>query len=695
MMRTKGWVTALICALVAGEAAAEDVMPELVNFDQRPEQIAIGAKSSAQAMTPGAGDALAQLRTDPRVSELRVGWSAANAAIKAKGFTLSLRSTQAPVLIEELEVTSTNGTTHLYRYDTETGNETSIAVRGDDMLGRVKIGADTWRLTPLGGGRTAVFHYEIGTIRPHPRGWEDLMGEDVTPRWGGSAMRNLIEKHERSATDAPAQSTIDVLVAYTSSAKAAVRGADKRTSVDLALEAMFADTNRVFERSGIDTRLKLVHAAHVSYTQGANMVEDLCRLTARGETWGELRACKRAGVTRPEALDSLHKMRDRYEADLVTLIVGMNENRTAGIAWIAPDHEGFGFSVFSAEAELAGGYVFAHETGHNLGAGHNPGRATPGNGHPLRAYGHGRCNTEENWHTVMSYADNGPPEFKACGRNTRVPLLSSPDVAGPKETPTGDAHTHNVARLIEETTETVMRNRGHTFAHFLPFMPGTKMQEQGLSGFVRIVNASTRGGRIAITATDDAGNVERTTIWIQGFKARQFNSDDLEIGNRRGLKEGIGPGTGHRRLVFESDLSLAVLGYVLTHDGLLVSTDKTAETVDIAQGEVSGINFFNPGSVRNAQSVLRIINPRGTAIDVEIMGIDDQGQWGEETITFELGARRAVNITSRTLEDGPSFAEGALGNGAGKWTLLVVTAKHIEVMSLLLSQTGYVSNVSR
>ena len=186
-------------------------------------------------------------------------------------------------------------------------------------------------------------------------------------------MRNLIEKHERSATDAPAQSTIDVLVAYTSSAKAAVRGADKRTSVDLALEAMFADTNRVFERSGIDTRLKLVHAAHVSYTQGANMVEDLCRLTARGETWGELRACKRAGVTRPEALDSLHKMRDRYEADLVTLIVGMNENRTAGIAWIAPDHEGFGFSVFSAEAELAGGYVFAHETGHNLGS-----RAQPG-----------------------------------------------------------------------------------------------------------------------------------------------------------------------------------------------------------------------------------------------------------------------------------------------------------------------------
>ena len=147
--------------------------------------------------------------------------------------------------------------------------------------------------------------------------------------------------------------------------------------------------------------------------------------------------------------------------------------------------------------------------------------------------------------------------------------------------------------------------------------------------------------------------------------------------------------------MFESDLSLAVLGYVLTHDGLLVSTDKTAETVDIAQGEVSGINFFNPGSVRNAQSVLRIINPRGTAIDVEIMGIDDQGQWGEETITFELGARRAVNITSRTLEDGPSFAEGALGNGAGKWTLLVVTAKPIEVMSLLLSQTGYVSNVSR
>ena len=131
-------------ALAVGNAAAQNAMPQLLEFDEG--QVPLGAKDSAKPMTPQAGETLAALRTDPRVSELRVGWSAGEAAIEAKGFSLSLRNAQTPAHVEGLEVTTTDGTTHLYRYDAETGHETSIVVRGDDMLGRVRTGTETWRL---------------------------------------------------------------------------------------------------------------------------------------------------------------------------------------------------------------------------------------------------------------------------------------------------------------------------------------------------------------------------------------------------------------------------------------------------------------------------------------------------------------------------------------------------------------------
>ena len=148
MGRAQRYSALLMVALAVGNAAAQNAMPQLLEFDEG--QVALGAKDSAKPMTPQAGETLAALRTDPRVSELRVGWSAGEAAIEAKGFSLSLRNAQTPAHVEGLEVTTTDGTTHLYRYDAETGHETSIVVRGDDMLGRVRTGTETWRLAPLG-----------------------------------------------------------------------------------------------------------------------------------------------------------------------------------------------------------------------------------------------------------------------------------------------------------------------------------------------------------------------------------------------------------------------------------------------------------------------------------------------------------------------------------------------------------------
>ena len=97
--------------------------------------------------------------------------------------------------------------------------------------------------------------------------------------------------------------------------------------------------NRVFERSGVATKFRLAHAVEIAYRQSpADMVEDLCRATALGRTWPPyLAPCAAGGATRPEALDELHELRDRYQADLVALAVALGTEGTAGITWIAPN----------------------------------------------------------------------------------------------------------------------------------------------------------------------------------------------------------------------------------------------------------------------------------------------------------------------------------------------------------------------
>ena len=52
-------------------------------------------------------------------------------------------------------------------------------------------------------------------------------------------------------------------------------------------------------------------------------------------------------------------------------------------------------------------------------------------------------------------------------------------------------------------------------------------------------------------------------------------------------------------------------------------------------------------------------------------------------------------LTARQLEQGGSGLSGRLGDGAGKWQLTVSASSPIQVMSLMRSTTGLLSNLSR
>ena len=108
------------------------------------------------------------------------------------------------------------------------------------------------------------------------------------------------------------------------------------------------------------------------------------------------------------------------------------------------------------------------------------------------------------------------------------------------------------------------------------------------------------------------------------------------------------------------------------------------------------VPIFNPGSNSGQQSRLRLINPTDSESDVTITGVDDAGVSAPEgDVHLTLAAGEARTITAQQLESGDDDLTGRLGDGAGKWTLFVSTDQSTQVMSLMLSGDGNLSNLSR
>ena len=180
------------------------------------------------------------------------------------------------------------------------------------------------------------------------------------------------------------------------------------------------------------------------------------------------------------------------------------------------------------------------------------------------------------------------------------------------------------------------------------------------------------------------------TLDIGAGEAVNFNSDDLEEGNAdKGLSDGVGDGAGHWRLALASTLDLQVLGYIRSDDGFVTSMHDLVPHADGTHRVV----FFNPGSNASQVSRLRLVNPGESAVEVRIEGIDSEGRSPGGTVTVEVPAGAAKTLTAQALESGEGLS-GMLGDGEGKWRLTVSAQAPIEVMSLLASPTGHLTNLS-
>ena len=212
-------------------------------------------------------------------------------------------------------------------------------------------------------------------------------------------------------------------------------------------------------------------------------------------------------------------------------------------------------------------------------------------------------------------------------------------------------------------------------------------------GFVRVINHGDEPGVVRISAVDDSGRPrEPVTLSLDAHEAVQFNSEDLERGNAdQGLSGGIGAGEGPWHLELQSDLEFEVLAYLRHWDGFLTGMHDVVHRA-VTRHRVS---TFNPGDNLSRASKLRLINPGDEAVEVTIAGIDARGESPGGEVRLSLPAGAAGTYTSRELELG-SHGEltGALGDGHGKWQLIVAAERPIRVMSLIESATGRLANVS-
>ena len=154
---------------------------------------------------------------------------------------------------------------------------------------------------------------------------------------------------------------------------------------------------------------------------------------------------------------------------------------------------------------------------------------------------------------------------------------------------------------------------------------------------------------------------------------------------------------GRTRDRWRSALPGSGMWYLRTRDGGLSSMHDL-----VPRNEAGGhrVVFFNPASNTRRASALRLVNPGPEPAEVVIEGTDGDGASPGTAVSLSVPARGARRVTAQALESADGRGEasrdlaGALGDGAGKWRLVVRSDEALQVMSLLSTSTGHLSNLS-
>jgi len=228
--------------------------------------------------------------------------------------------------------------------------------------------------------------------------------------------------------------------------------------------------------------------------------------------------------------------------------------------------------------------------------------------------------------------------------------------------------------------------------------PGSNQTQQS---FLRFVNPNDVTTSVAVYGIDDDGSLSRKGPFIFTLApqaSKQISAQDIENGNTaKGLSSNLCDGTGKWQLRIRSDNPIEALSLIRTPDGFLTSVHDVVPS----SGNNHTVNFANPASNVIQATFLRVVNLTANTSSVTIIGIDDNGITSSGTVTFILASNQSKQMNMRDLENGNTSKgltgkglTGSLGNGTGKWRLNVTSSLDLQVMSLIRTPDGFVTNLS-
>ncbi len=268
------------------------------------------------------------------------------------------------------------------------------------MAGTVATGDSFFRILCL-GGRTHV----IEEVRP-PKDFLDDASETA-----GDLPLDTFELEP--ATLEPGETAeMDLLVVY--SRKAAKdffrrydlgdRFSNKNRAIKAYIQLAVAVANTAFLNSEVDIHLRLVKARPIGYRGEVDSSRDLANLRHPDD-----------GV-----IDKVHRWRDQYGADFVSLVVKEFEEGIGGRAYLVPPSPDAAERLFSVvEYDNLWSFTLAHEIGHNMGLAHDRDNDSTSPFAKAYRYSHGYQDPVGGFVTVMAY-------FEGCEECLwRIPHFSN------------------------------------------------------------------------------------------------------------------------------------------------------------------------------------------------------------------------------------------------------------------------------
>jgi reprolysin-like metallo-peptidase family M12B len=257
-----------------------------------------------------------------------------------------------------------------------------------------------WAVTQARGSQ-----YWLTAVAPYPG---PASGDDtVTSADAGATTPSLrLDRTTHTATSQRGQSRIDVLFAYTPSAKLAAGGS--KAGIKAAVGQAAAATNLTLSNSGIKAKIKVKGIIRVSGKEGSNVIKDFRRLQ------------------RPHdgMFDSAIKARTKRHADIVHLFTGGPSDQLCGAGAIPRTLGEAGplLGVSTSYVSCLPYLVTTHELGHNLGADHI---SYPGVTHYSKMPGsYGWYDQPHHFLTMMGYYE--PCQDVGDYTCVRIPYFSNP-----------------------------------------------------------------------------------------------------------------------------------------------------------------------------------------------------------------------------------------------------------------------------